>query len=58
MGEENGMKAAALSWMNRHRATVCALGPYAAAALVIPGGSVIAALLWLYQYQKSPGAAP
>jgi hypothetical protein len=51
------MKTAALSWINRHRATVYALGPYAAAALVIPGGGVIAALFWLYQNRKSPEAA-
>jgi hypothetical protein len=56
MREVNGMKTAALSWISRHRATVYALGPYAAAALVIPGGSVIAALVWLYQNRKSPGA--
>jgi hypothetical protein len=51
------MKTAALSWINRRRATAWAPGTYATAALVIPGGLVIAALFWLYQNRKSPGAA-
>jgi hypothetical protein len=28
------------------------LGPYAAIELLVPGGSVIAVLLWLYRRQK------
>jgi hypothetical protein len=31
------------------------LAPYAAIELVLPGGSVIALLLWLYRRQKRVG---
>jgi hypothetical protein len=33
-------------------AIVKVLGPYAAIELVLPGGSVIAVLLWLYRRSK------
>jgi hypothetical protein len=33
------------------------LGPYAAIELILPGGSVIAVLLWLYRRSKPVAAA-
>ncbi len=56
MSEESDVKAALLFWMNRIRVAALELGPYAAAALVIPGGSVIAALVWFYRHRKSAEA--
>jgi hypothetical protein len=42
--------------MSRLVSTVKELAPYAALELVMPGGSVMALLLWLYRRQKK-GAA-
>jgi hypothetical protein len=39
-------------WMLRGLAGVRELGPYAAVELLLPGGSVIAVLLWLYRRHK------
>jgi len=39
-------------WIRRVMAIVKVLGPYAAIELVLPGGSVIAVLLWLYRRSK------
>ena len=38
--------------MMRGLAGVRELGPYAAIELLVPGGSVIAVLLWLYRRHK------
>ncbi|HTT02462.1 MAG TPA: hypothetical protein VMG11_10290 [Steroidobacteraceae bacterium] len=37
------------SWMTRGAGGLLEFGPYAAVGLMVPGGSVIAALLWLYR---------
>ena len=42
-------------WMARGAAGLRELGPYAAVGLVLPGGSIIAALLWLYRHHKRAG---
>ena len=39
-------------WMVRGLAGARELGPYAAVELLLPGGSVIALLLWLYRRNK------
>lgn len=39
--------------VDRSRETALQLGPYAAAAVLIPGGSVLAGLVWLYRHRKS-----
>ena len=36
-------------WMTRIFALLREIGPYAAIELVLPGGSLIALLLWLYR---------
>lgn len=41
-----------LSVLMRGLAGVRELGPYAAVELLVPGGSVIAVLLWLYRRHK------
>ena len=40
-------------WKGRIVRAVRVLGPYAAIELLLPGGSVIALLLWLYQRRRS-----
>jgi hypothetical protein len=52
-------------WIRKAIAIIKDLGPYAAIELILPGGSVIAVLLWLYRRSKlversmssSPGSA-
>jgi hypothetical protein len=39
-------------WRGRMIRFVQVLGPYAAIELLLPGGSLIALLLWLYQSQR------
>jgi hypothetical protein len=39
-------------WMVRGLGGARELGPYAAVELLLPGGSVIALLLWLYRRHK------
>jgi hypothetical protein len=34
------------------------LAPYAAMALVVPGGSLLAPLLWFYRRLRKPSAVP
>jgi hypothetical protein len=42
-------------WWMRGLTGVRELGPYAAVELLLPGGSVIAVLLWLYRrYKRTP----
>jgi hypothetical protein len=40
------------NWMMQGLAGVREFGPYAALELLMPGGSVIAVLLWLYRRHK------
>jgi len=39
-------------WAARGLALVRSLGPYAAIELLLPGGSVLAVLLWLYRRRR------
>ena len=39
-------------WLARGLAGLRELGPYAAIELVLPGGSLLALLLWLYRRHK------
>jgi hypothetical protein len=39
-------------WWTRGVAGVREFGPYAAVELLLPGGSVVAVLLWLYRRHK------
>lgn len=39
-------------WLRRGLAGLRELGPYAVAELVLPGGTVIAVLLWLYRRHR------
>ena len=50
------MKAQLDPWIARLPAWLRGLGPYAAIELLLPGGSVIALLIWLYR-QRANGAA-
>jgi hypothetical protein len=52
------MNAARLFWITRGRAAAFGLGPYVAAALLFPGGTLIAALVWLYQHRKPATMRP
>jgi uncharacterized membrane protein len=40
------------TWMERIVTFLRAIGPYAAIELLLPGGSLIALLLWLYRRQR------
>jgi hypothetical protein len=40
-------------WLARGLTALRQLGPYAAIELILPGGSLIALLLWLYRRHKS-----
>ena len=42
-------------WIARIRRLMRALGPYAVIELLLPGGSVIALLLWWYRSRTSAG---
>jgi hypothetical protein len=44
-------------WRGRVVRAVRVLGPYAVIELLLPGGSLIALLLWLYQSQKKRAAS-
>ena len=46
------MKKKLSGWWVTGLAGVRALGPYAAVELLLPGGSVLAVLLWLYRRHK------
>ena len=49
------MKALLGTWIARLFALLRGLGPYAAIELLLPGGSVIALLIWLYRHRASVG---
>jgi hypothetical protein len=40
-----------ISWIQWRVAQVRALGPYLAVELILPGGSLLALLLWLYRHR-------
>jgi hypothetical protein len=54
--ERNGQHGTARRMWSRYTQAIVAkvreLGPYAAIELILPGGSLIAVLLWLYRRQK------
>jgi hypothetical protein len=43
------------NWLLKGLAGARELGPYAALELLLPGGSVVAVLLWLYRRHKRVG---
>jgi hypothetical protein len=49
------MKAQLDPWIARVPALLRGLGPYVAIELLLPGGSVIALLIWLYRHRAKPG---
>ena len=49
-------RARLAGWMGRVVALLKGLGPYAAIELLLPGGSVIALLLWLYRRSRKAAA--
>jgi len=50
------MKNTLSGWWLRGLAGARELGPYAAVELLLPGGSVVAVLLWLYRrYRRAEG---
>lgn len=49
---ENTMKALLNPWIARLPALLRILGPYAAIELLLPGGSLIALLIWLYRSRR------
>jgi hypothetical protein len=51
------MKTVPNNWMVHVRGLLRAVGPYAAIELVLPGGSLIALLLWLYRRRASVGVS-
>ncbi|HUN27331.1 MAG TPA: hypothetical protein VMU67_13580 [Steroidobacteraceae bacterium] len=46
------MRTKIARWVRRNRGELLALGPYLALAVVLPGGSVLAALAWLQRYHE------
>jgi hypothetical protein len=50
------MKAQLKLWMQRLLACLRALGPYVAIELLLPGGSLIAILIWLYRRRANARA--
>ena len=47
------MKALLTLWFARLPALLRALGPYAAIELLLPGGSIIAVLIWLCRHRAN-----
>ena len=50
------MRALLNPWIARLPAVLPGLGPYAAIELLLPGGSIIALLIWLYRQRTNVGA--
>lgn len=46
------MSSKVMQWMSWGLAALRELGPYAAVELVLPGGSILAVLMWLYRRQR------
>jgi len=53
--QEIPMKAQLNPLIARVPALLRSLGPYAAIELLLPGGSIIALLIWLYRHRASLG---
>jgi hypothetical protein len=53
--EDAVMSARVSAWMTRGVAELRDFAPYAAAGLLLPGGSVIAVLAWIYRHHRKPG---
>lgn len=47
-----------LTWLARGLAGLRLLAPYAAIELLLPGGSLIALVLWLYRRHKKAAQVP
>jgi len=47
------MKTSILVWLSRLVGQLRTLGPYLAIELILPGGSLIALLLWLYHRNRN-----
>jgi hypothetical protein len=52
------MKALLKAWIARLPAWLRRLGPYAAIELLLPGGSVIALLIWVCRHRANLGVRP
>jgi len=50
------MKALLNLWFARLPALLRSVGPYAAIELLLPGGSIIALLIWLFRQRANVGA--
>ena len=50
------MKALLKPWFARLPALLRGLGPYVAIELLLPGGSIIALLIWLCRHRAKVGA--
>jgi hypothetical protein len=46
------MKTLLAPWMARLLTLLRSVGPYAAIELLLPGGSLIALLIWLYRFRR------
>jgi hypothetical protein len=53
--QEIEMKHTCHAWTVRLLGFLRSVGPYAAIELVLPGGSVIALVLWLYRHRTNHG---
>jgi hypothetical protein len=53
--QEIKMKTQVDPWIARVRALLRGLGPYVAIEMMLPGGSIIALLIWLYRHRGSLG---
>ena len=51
------LRQPATGWVGRAAALLRSLGPYAAIELLLPGGSLIALLLWLYRRHSAARCA-
>jgi NodT family efflux transporter outer membrane factor (OMF) lipoprotein len=49
--------AAPAGWVAKGLALLKTLGPYAMLELLLPGGTLLALLLWLYRHRRRPGSA-
>jgi hypothetical protein len=56
--ELTSVRSAVAGWAARGLGLLKSLGPYAAIELVLPGGSVLALLLWLYRRRKTLAQRP
>jgi hypothetical protein len=47
------MRAALMSWMHVCRSVAHGLGPYTLVAVLIPGGTLVALMMWLYRRRRA-----